>query len=118
MINPEGFIPEGYQVAISGAAYYVWENPGFLRINGVDRKVFLQRQTTNDIQMLKPAGCLVTVLTNPAARILDVLTVMEEPESLLTRTLPGHSEATHHYLKSKIFFNDRLPSWMKVMKWY
>jgi folate-binding protein YgfZ len=101
-------LPEEYQAAISGSAYYFWENPGFLRISGTDRRAFLQRQTTNDLQMLKPAGCLVTVLTNPAARILDVLTLVDETDSLLAITLPGHAEATHHYLRSRIFFNDKV----------
>src|SRR5512139_2411123 len=105
----EVVIPEGYQAAISGSAYYVWENPGYLRISGADRQSFLQRQTTNDLQMLKPAGCPVTVLTNPAARILDVLTIMmDESENLLAITLPGHGLATYHYLRSRIFFNDRV----------
>lgn len=100
--------PEGYQAAISGSVYYIWENPGFLRISGTDRQAFLQRQTTNDLKMLKPAGCLVTVLTNPAARILDVLTILDESESLLGITLPGHGEVTFHYLRSRIFFNDKV----------
>ena len=108
MIHQEGVLPAGYQAALTGSAYYVWENPGFLRISGADRKAFLQRQTTNDIQMLKPTGCLVTVLTNPAARILDVLIVLDESENLLGITLPGHSGATHHYLQSRIFFNDQV----------
>ena len=104
----EVVIPEGYQAAISGSAYYVWENPGFLRISGADRQAFLQRQTTNDLELLKPAGFLVSVLTNPAARILDVLTLVDETESLLGITLPGHGEGTHHYLRSRIFFNDKV----------
>jgi tRNA-modifying protein YgfZ len=106
--SQEVVLPVAYQAAISGAAYYVWENPGFLRISGPDRIAFLQRQTTNDLQMLKPAGCLVTVLTNPAARILDVLTLVEEFECLLGITLPGHGGITHHYLHSRIFFNDKV----------
>jgi len=108
MSAQEVVIPEGYQAAVSGSAYYVWENPGFLRISGADRQAFLQRQTTNDLQMLKPAGCLVTVLTNPAARILDILTVLDESESLLGVTLPGRGETTHHYLQTRIFFNDKV----------
>lgn len=100
--------PEGYQAAISGSAYYVWENPGFLHISGADSHDFLQRQTTNDIRLLEPASCLVTALTNPAARILDLLTLIDQSESLLAITLPGHGETTHHYLHSRIFFNDKV----------
>ncbi len=69
---------------------------------------FLQRQTTNDIRLLEPASCLVTALTNPAARILDLLTLVDQSKSLLAITLPGHGGTTHQYLRSRIFFNDKV----------
>ena len=100
--------PEEYQTAVSGSAYYVWEDPGFLRISGADRLDFLQRQTTNDIRLLEPARCVVTALTNPAARILDLLTLVDQSKSLLAITLPGHGGTTHQYLRRRIFFNDKV----------
>jgi folate-binding protein YgfZ len=104
----EGFFPQGYQAAISGSAFYLWENPGFLHIHGADQRTFLQRQTTNDLQGLNTSGCLVTVLTNPAARILDVLTLLVESDGLLVITLPGRGGSTFNYLRSRIFFNDKV----------
>lgn len=108
MISQEKIFPHGYQAAISGSAYYVWENPGFLRISGADRQAFLQRQTTNDLRQLEPTSSRVTVLTNSAGRILDVLTLLDEHDHLLAITLPSHGGITFNYLRSRIFFNDKV----------
>ncbi len=108
MDTQESAAPEEYQAAVSGSAYYVWEAPGFLSISGADRLDFLQRQTTNDIRLLEPASCAVSALTNPAARILDLLTLVDESNSLLVITLPGHGGTTHQYLRSRIFFTDKV----------
>jgi folate-binding protein YgfZ len=108
MSNQNNPILQGYQAALIGSAYYLWENPGFLRIGGADRQAFLQRQTTNDLLQLEPSGSLVTVLTNPAARILDVLYLLDESDHLLAITLPGRGETTDDYLRSRIFFNDQV----------
>jgi folate-binding protein YgfZ len=48
------------------------------------------------------------VLTSPSARILDVLRLWEEPDTLKVITLPGHGRATARYLKSRIFFMDKV----------
>lgn len=95
-------------------AYYPIQAGGILRIAGPDRKDFLQRQTTNDLVQLSPGRPLMTVLTSPTARILDVLTLIEptnvetNDSELLAITLPDRAETTAAYLRGKIFFMDKV----------
>ena len=89
-------------------AFYEQEKPGYLRITGDDRHTFLQRQTTNDINLLSPERSLVTVLTSPTGRILDVLWVIDEDEAFGVLTLPGQGEQTFNFLSSRIFFMDKV----------
>ena len=89
-------------------AYFLHSDPGFLRISGEDRHSFLQRQTTNNIDLLSPNRSLVTVLTSPAGRILDVLWVVDEGETFGIITLPGQGQDTFNYLRSRIFFMDKV----------
>lgn len=89
-------------------AFFQIPEGGLLRIEGEDRISFLQRQTTNDLSLLAPGAALLTVLITPAARILDALTVIEEEGALIVLTLPGYSESTARYLRSRIFFMDKV----------
>lgn len=90
-------------------AYFQHEDPGYLRISGPDRLAFLQRQTTNDIGLLSPDHPLITVLTSPAGRILDVLWVIDEgDETYGVLTLPGKGDQTAEFLNSRIFFMDKV----------
>jgi len=98
----------GYSSAISEAVYRLIPESGYLRAQGDDRIAFFQRQTTNDINRLAPQGVLTTILTSPAARILDVLCLLDEGETLGVITLPYHGAATMRYLKSRIFFMDKV----------
>lgn len=92
----------------SKITFFLHENPGYLRITGKDRYAFLQRQSTNDINLLSPGQSLITVLTSPAGRILDVLWALEEGEAIGILTLPGQGEQTFNFLKSRIFFMDQV----------
>lgn len=94
--------------ALAVPAFFQIPNSGYLRIEGVDHLPFLQRQTTNDLNLLEPGRALITVLTNPAARILDVFTVFRGGASLEILTLPGHANMTFQYLRSRIFFRDQV----------
>lgn len=97
----------GYRAASNKAAFYEHEQAGYLRVHGEDRQDFLQRQSTNDVTMLAPERAVTTVLTSATARILDVLTLIHEPEAIGVVTLPGRAQATARFLQSKIFFNDQ-----------
>ncbi len=97
-----------YQQALTKTAFFQHQTPGYLRISGADQRAFLQRQTSNNIDLLSPEKSLVTVLTSPAGRILDVLTVIEDGEILGVITLPGQGEKTFQFLQSRIFFMDKV----------
>jgi folate-binding protein YgfZ len=99
----------GYDEALTGAVFYPVPDPGYLRIGGADQSAFIQRQTTNDIQALAPGRALLTVLTSATARILDVWRLVAEPDgSLGAITLPGRGTATARFLRSHIFFMDKV----------
>ncbi|HUF39471.1 MAG TPA: glycine cleavage T C-terminal barrel domain-containing protein [Anaerolineales bacterium] len=94
--------------AFSHACYHV-TGAGCLRISGADRVDFIQRQSTNDLARLSAERHLATVLTNPAARIIDVLQIFNEnDEALGAVTLPGRGPATALFLKKRVFFNDKV----------
>jgi folate-binding protein YgfZ len=99
---------KSYEAAHSTAAFYVQPKAGTIRLQGPDRLAFLQRQSTNDLNRLAPGRSLVTVLTSPLARTLDVLRLWEEHEGLIGITLPGQSGSTVRFLKSRIFFMDKV----------
>ncbi len=97
-----------YQAARSGAAYYLLPDAGCLRLEGPDRQAFLQRQTSNDVRRLGPGRGVLSVLTSPTARILDVLYLLPEEAAISILTLPGRSPTTTRFLRSRIFFNDHV----------
>jgi folate-binding protein YgfZ len=100
---------DDYQAALTGLVFYRTPGAGYLRIQGADRLAFLQRQTTNDVTLLSPGRSILTVLTNPAARILDVLWLISETVGQIgALTLPGHANETTRFLKSRIFFKDQV----------
>ena len=90
------------------AAFYLIDDPGLLGISGDDREDFLQRQTSNDVRLLAPGRSVLTVLTTPAGRILDVLTLLHAPDTILAITLAGYAGKTARFLKGRIFFMDKV----------
>lgn len=100
--------PADYSAAQEAAVWFCPPEPGFLHLAGEDRLDFLQRQSTNDLRLLGPQRAVVTVLTSPTARILDVLTVFDRGDVLGVLTLPGHGLRTARELRGKIFFMDRV----------
>jgi len=103
-------IVNGYQAALTGAAFYRVAQGGYLRIVGPDRFTFIQRQTTNDIKGLTPGRALTSVLTSATARILDVWQMVIEPDSecVCVITLAGRGPVTARYLQKHIFFMDKV----------
>jgi folate-binding protein YgfZ len=97
-----------YRDSISGVAFYLIPQAGFLSIAGEDRVGYLQRQTTNDMALLVEAKALMSVLTSPTARILDVFYLLNLADSIGAITLPGQAEITARFLKSRIFFMDKV----------
>jgi len=98
----------GYRQAWEIAAYFRPPGVGSVRISGKDREEFIQRQTTNDVRHLKPDRALLTVLASPTARILDVLYLFSEQDQIRALTLASEGESTSSFLKSRIFFMDKV----------
>jgi folate-binding protein YgfZ len=101
----------GYEGALHKSSFYSQLEAGYVLVSGPDRRSFIQRQTTNHIDLLKSGRFLPTVLTSPTARILDVLYLLvEDPdevtETIAMITLPGRSGITAGFLRDRIFFND------------
>ncbi len=93
----------------ASTTFFPHAEAGYLRISGADRIDFIQRQSTNDARKLSPGAVVTTVLTNPAARILDVLDLFQEDdEQIAALSLPGRAENTFQYLRRRIFFNDKV----------
>ena len=101
-------LSQDYQAALEGVVYYPQADSGYLRIAGEDRADFIQRQTTNDISLLQPPRALQSVLTSAVARILDVFYLLNDDETIGAITLPGFAQKTAQFLKSRIFFMDRV----------
>lgn len=104
---PESQFIENYQTAREHGG---WVNihAGLLKIDGEDKDAFIQRQTTNDIGRLTSEKPLVSVLTSPSARILDVMTIFNRDTSNFLITLPGYQHETEAFLRSRIFFMDKV----------
>jgi len=93
---------------IQKTAFYELNKAGYLQVSGEDRLAFLQRQTTNDIRLLSASQALLSALTSPTARIIDVLYLLQVAESIDLITLPSFAESTARFLKSRIFFMDKV----------
>jgi folate-binding protein YgfZ len=98
-----------YRAALEGAAYRRLVGAGYVRVGGVDRADFLQRQTTNDVRALAAGCALPNVLTSPTARILAVFTMLAEGDDALALLAPpGMGADLAAYLNGKIFFMDKV----------
>ena len=98
----------GYDATLEGVTLFPRPDANSLRISGEDRLDYLQRQTTNDLNLLAPERALLTVLTSPTARILDVFLLVAEPETIGVITLPGRGQASARFLQGRIFFMDKV----------
>jgi folate-binding protein YgfZ len=88
--------------------HYQWAHPGTVRISGATRKDYLQRQTSNDMDLLSPTRALPNLLTSASGRILEVFTMVEDGDDLLMITQAGHGPGLAQYFAKRIFFNDQV----------
>ncbi len=87
-------------------------------LRGNDRVDFLQRQSTNDLRHLSDTRAIATVLTSPAARILDVLLVfVVDEETFGVLSLTDRTTQTYNHLRSKIFFMDHVTLEVDTSPW-
>lgn len=88
--------------------YYAFAHPGTVRLSGTTRKDYLQRQTSNDMDLLSPTRALPNLLTSANGRILELFTLVEDGEDLLMLTQAGHGPGLAGYFAKRIFFNDQV----------
>lgn len=97
-----------YRALTEGAARYLPEDAGLIRVADADRADFLHRMTTNEINHLQPGEATVTVLTSPTARITFVFTVLCRNDELWLLPSPGDVTRLERYLRGQIFFMDKV----------
>lgn len=97
-----------YTAALEGAALFDENSQGRIRMRGEHAADLLHRLSTNDIQRLKPGQGARTVLTTPIGRIIDLLTIYLQDDSLIAVTGPGQGGAVFSHLRKNIFFNDKV----------
>lgn len=81
-------------------------DPGVLIAAGKDRLSLLHRMSTNDVEGMSVETIRRSVLTNPIARIVDVLRVISLKDKALLLTSPGRWETVLNWLLGYIFFQD------------
>lgn len=101
-------VKSDYLVALQMAAYYIIPNPGYILISGQTRRDYIQRQTTNDFDLLAPDRALPTLLTAPTGRILEYYTLLDNGDSIAMLTQPGHGPGNAAYFEKRVFFNDKV----------
>lgn len=73
---------------------------------GADRIDLLHRLTTNDLSRLSPGKGLQTVLLTDKARIIDVLTVLQDTDRAHLVGSPGMTDHTLRWLRKYIIMDD------------
>jgi folate-binding protein YgfZ len=81
---------------------------GSIHISGADRSTYLQRLVTNDLNLLKPGMVLPAALTAPTGKMIDLFLLIDRGESIEAISLAIKAAETARYLKSRIFFMDKV----------
>ena len=97
-----------YEAAHDAAVYFPLTNSGYLEIHGEDRIDFLQRQTTNDLNLLKFDRSLNNVLTSATARVLETFRMLDGGDHITMLVPTNRTDGTEGFLKSHIFFMDKV----------
>ncbi len=80
--------------------------PGVVRVEGRDRLDFLHRMSTNALLGVPEGRAVPTVLTNPLARVVDLVWVLSSHDHALLITGPDRGQTVRDWLKGYIFFQD------------
>ena len=113
----EQTVPKDYSVATQAVACYSIPDAGYLLLSGETRREYVQRQTTNDIDLLTTTRTLPDLLTSPNGRILEFFTLLDLGDSIAILTQPGHGPGLAAYFQKRIFFNDKVAVQDQSTKW-
>lgn len=105
-------IPAYYQDAIAEfraaqkAAMMDRSFVGKLRVSGKDRESLLHRLTTNEMRNLKAGGGGVNIFTNAKGRVVDVVEMFVEKDSIFMLTTPGRAKQVKEWIEKYTFVED------------
>ena len=88
--------------------------PGTLLLHGETALDLIDRMSTNDLEHLGKGKLTPTVLTNPHARIIDLIWVSRSERGILVLTSPNKAQEVRSWLQSHIFFQDDV----QFSEWY
>jgi len=97
-----------YHLAHNDAIIVNLNARGRLLLRGRDRLSLVHRMSTNAIETLADGDGVITVLTTPIGRIIDLLHVIHMGEDALVITSERRGEAMRQYFQRNIFFNDKV----------
>jgi len=79
---------------------------GKLRVFGKDRETLLHRLTANEMRNLPAGGGVVNVFTNAKGRVVDVVEMFMEDESIFLLTSPGRAPIVKQWIEKYTFIED------------
>ncbi len=95
-----------YTAALEQAVLLDRSHEARLDLTGKTTVDLLHRISTNDLHGLAVGEDRATILTNPNARIIDRIEVIQQTERLLVLGEPGRGQPLRAYLQRNIFFGD------------
>ncbi len=105
-------IPVYYQDAIAEflaaqkAAMMDRRFAGKLRVFGKDRETLLHRLTANEMRNLPMGGGAVNIFTNAKGRVVDVVEMFMEEESIFLLTSPGRPQIVKQWIEKYTFIEE------------
>ena len=79
---------------------------GKLCVYGKDRVSLLHRLTTNEMRYLKPGEGIVNIFTNAKGRVVDVVEMFMEAESIFMLTSPGRADILKAWVEKYTFIEE------------
>jgi glycine cleavage system aminomethyltransferase T len=79
---------------------------GKLRVSGKDRESLIHRLTTNEMRNLPLGGGVVNVFTNAKGRVVDVVEMFMEEDSIFFLTTPGRANTVKEWIEKYTFIED------------
>ncbi len=79
---------------------------GKLRVLGKDRVSLLHRLTTNEMRNLQPGEGVVNMFTNAKGRVVDVVEMFMEEDSIFMLTSPGRAKLVKEWIEKYTFIED------------
>lgn len=79
---------------------------GKVRVSGKDRETLLHRLTTNEMRHLPVGAGVVNIFTNAKGRVVDVVEMFMEAESIFLLTSPGRAPIVKQWIEKYTFIEE------------